>query len=75
MPGRPFTNKPVERFDAGMPGPTTAPAAFRPGFPGLGMEDEDEPAIEFWDSDNVPDEAGSKTAPDGGLADPQAEEN
>jgi hypothetical protein len=56
-PGRPRSNKIVERFDAGLPGPTTAPAAFWPGFPGTEIDDEDEPAIEFWDDDGDPAEA------------------
>ncbi len=67
VPSYPLTNKKVERFDAGMPAQTAAPAAFRPGFPDTEMGDEDEPAIEFWDGASDPAEDNSTTAPDGGL--------
>jgi hypothetical protein len=58
------------RIGSGWSGKTSAPAAPRWGFPGTEIGDEDDPAVEFWDSDGAPDFSGCEILkhgfPDGG---------
>jgi hypothetical protein len=64
------TSKTMGRIGSGWSGKTSAPAAPRWGFPGTEIGDEDDPAVEFWDSDGAPDFSGCEILkhgfPDGG---------